>query len=170
VTRLCAPPTSKASSGYQFLRLESASLSKGWYVDLGWSQKRRLAIVAQVAGSYKPAITFAVPRSITFTESEKVYEFLLGVRVRGRASPAFVPFGQVLVGNGLTSSSASVSGGGTPFSSTHSYFALLLLGGGVNIEVTNRIGIRVGADYGLGFAQGEGEGVFRLGLGLNIPF
>lgn len=91
----------EVSGGYQFLRVEGESVSKGWSVDLSWYGNRRLAVVGQVSASYKPRTTFPV-FGRPFTESETVYNFLVGVRMRNQGNRVVVPFGHVLVGNGLT--------------------------------------------------------------------
>jgi opacity protein-like surface antigen len=86
------------------------------------------------------------------------------------------PFGEVLVGAvrgsadvrvtvtelGTTLLDISDSASGTDFG--------LEVGGGVDIRVSDRFGIRASADYIRVFAEGEGANMFRLGVGAVFPF
>lgn len=178
------------SGGYQFIDAiptgsgggDSEAFPKGWYFDLAGNLTRSIAVVAEFGGNYK---TFS--ESVTgpgFSSSAtadlKIHEFMGGVRFSSRANPNIVPFGQVLAGAAYTSvnvsSSTNVQGQpifGYTNSDSRSDFALQF-GGGVNIGLTKKVGIRAGADYIRVFLGGTtldtGLNVFRIAAGVNIPF
>jgi opacity protein-like surface antigen len=161
------------SAGYQLLTLssegESETFSKGWYVDVVGNLTEMIGIVGEVGGSYK-SITETLGTA-TATADFKIHEFMGGIRATSRTSPAVAPFGQVLFGimNGSFGVSASAPGQSFSTSDSGSNFAMQL-GGGVNIGLTEKVGIRVGADYIRIFEEGGGANAFRVVAGVNIPF
>ena len=184
VTPAAAQTTPKAevSGGYQLLNLssggESESFTKGWYADVAGNLNPTWGIVVEVGGDYKSQTeSVTVGRATaTATADIKLHEFMGGVRVTSRKNPTVAPFAQVLVGamNGSASFSVTSGVGGVNLFSASgadsgTNFALQL-GGGVTIGPSNKVGVRVGADYLRVFAQDEGANVFRFGAGINIPF
>lgn len=175
-------PKAEVSGGYQLLNLssggDSESFPKGWYVDVAGNLNRHIGVVVEVGGNYK-SMTESVTVggvSATATADIKLHEFMGGVRVSSRTNPTVVPFAQVLAGgmNGSVSVAGSSSIGGTTLFSASSAesetnFALQV-GGGANIRLTDKVGVRVGADYLRIFVEGEGTNVFRFGVGINVPF
>jgi Outer membrane protein beta-barrel domain len=128
----------EVSGGYQLISLEpghdTQTLRTGWYVDLAGNLTRVLAIVGQVGGNYRSRDVLG--NDLRFS----MHEFMGGIRASSTANTTVVPFGQVLAGPvrahlGLLGEGVSV----TKFA--------LQFGGGVNWRLTQRIGIRVGADY-----------------------
>ena len=63
---------------------------------------------------------------------------------------------------GVTLASFSEEFSGTNFA--------LQVGGGVNLLVTYKVGVRVGMDYLRIFEEGGGGNVFRFGAGIVVPF
>jgi len=178
------------SGGYQFINAiptgngggDSEAFPTGWYFDLAGNLTRSVAVVAEFGGNYKTlAESVSGPGfSGSATADLKIHEFMGGVRFSSRANPNIVPFGHVLAGTAYTSvnfsSSASVEGQpiyGYSNSDSRADFALQF-GGGVNIGLTKRIGIRAGADYLRIFLGGStldsGLNVFRFAAGINVPF
>ena len=165
-----SPRKFDVSGGYQFTNVEGDD-GKGWYVDFARTWKNpRLAVVTHVDGVYLPATVIPFLRGMTITQTHKVHEILFGLRVRTRTAAAVMPFGQVLIGWGAGDSSSFLDGrplGGR----SSSGFVLAILGGGANVRVTDRIGVRLKADYGALLGVGSGTGnTFRMALGLSVPF
>ena len=163
VGRFVAPASAQEapvelSGGYQLISLEpgqdqnTQTLRTGWYIDLAGNLTRVFAIVGQVGGNYRS-------RDLVGDELRfSLHEFMGGIRASGRANTMVVPFGQVLVGPvranlSLLGESVSV----TKFA--------LQFGGGVNWRLTQRIGIRVGADYLRIFNEQEGRDIGDLSGG-----
>ena len=182
-------PRIEVSGGYQFLNvsadLESfdtgnipvrnvdQSLPAGWYVDLAGNLNRYLGVVFAAGGNYK-----SIAESVSFggfaasaSVDLKVHEFMGGVRYSSRANPTVVPFGQFLVGaiDGSAKVTASGSVPGSPgfsFSDEASGTDMALqAGGGMQLRLTDTIGVRVGADYIRIFSV-EGVNAFRFGAGV----
>jgi hypothetical protein len=185
-------PRIEVSGGYQFLNvsadLESIdtgdlpvrdvdqSLPTGWYIDLAGNLNRHFGVVFQAGGNYK-----SVSESATFagvnasaTADLRVHEFMGGVRYNSRANPTVVPFGQFLVGaiNGSAKVTASGSVTGLPgfsFSGEASGTDLALqAGGGMQLRLTDKFGVRVGADYLHILADESGVNAFRFAAGVVL--
>jgi opacity protein-like surface antigen len=163
VGRLVAPASAQdapleLSGGYQVISLEpgqdqnTQTLRTGWYIDLAGNLTRVFAIVGQVGGNYRSREVFG--NELRFN----LHEFMAGIRASGRANTMVVPFGQALIGPVR----ASLSQLGERASVTK--FALQF-GGGVNWRLTQRIGIRVGADYLRIFNEQEGRDIGDLSGG-----
>jgi opacity protein-like surface antigen len=164
-------PRVEVSGGYQFLNvsadLESIdtgdlpvrnvdqSLPTGWYIDLAGNLNRHFGVVFEAGGNYKSVSESATFAGIAASASVdlKVHEFMGGVRYSSRANPTVVPFGQFLIGaiNGSAKVTASGSVTGSPgfsFSGEASGTDIALqAGGGMQLRLTDKFGIRVGADY-----------------------
>ncbi len=174
------------SAGYQFLKISNddfdeadvdTSLSKGWYADLSGNLNDWLAVVGQVSGNYKSdSATVTIGGVTTAAEYDlSVHTFLGGARISSRRNPGVTPFAQVLAGLARAgfSGTASATSGGTPIfgfdadeSSTD--FAMQF-GGGVNLNVGERVGLRLGADYLRVFGEDTGINAFRFAVGVVIP-
>jgi opacity protein-like surface antigen len=166
------------SAGYQFLNFvvdgEDESMPKGWYLDVSGNLTPMLGIVFQVGGNYKTFEETVTAGGITATATAdlKVHEFLGGVRVKAKGSPALVPFAQVLAGgiNGSVEVSSTTTIPGQPpiaFSDSDSSTNFALeVGGGVNFGLSDKTGLRVGADYLRVFEEGGGANLFRFTVGI----
>jgi outer membrane protein with beta-barrel domain len=163
VGRFVAPASAQdapveLSGGYQLISLEpgqdqnTQTLRTGWYLDLAGNLTRVFAIVGQVGGNYRSRDLFG--NELRFS----LHEFMGGIRASGRANTTVVPFGQALIGPVR----ANLSLLGERVSVTK--FALQF-GGGVNWRLTQRIGIRVGADYLRIFNEQEGRDIGDLSGG-----
>jgi opacity protein-like surface antigen len=169
------------SFGYQFVNLsgnsESQSLPTGWFVDLAGNLTRSFAAVAQIGGNYKSFAQSASfgGASASANASLRLYEFMGGIRVSSHASRSVVPFAHVLAGAAYGSGSFEGSGSfaGQSFAlsgaDSRTDFALQA-GGGTNIGVSERVGIRFGVDYLRIFESDGGLNAFRLGAGVNLKF
>jgi opacity protein-like surface antigen len=171
-------PKAELSAGYQFLNFvvdgENESMAKGWYFDVAGNLTPTFGLVFQIGGNYKNFEESVSLGGITSIASAdlKVHEFLGGVRLNSNARSTIVPFGQVLVGgmNGSVDvSSTTTLPGQAPISFNQSdsgtNFALQA-GGGVNLGLTDGVGLRVGADYLRIFDDSGGANLFRFNVGL----
>jgi opacity protein-like surface antigen len=163
VGRFVAPASAQEapvelSGGYQLISLEpgqdqnTQTLRTGWYIDLAGNLTRVFAIVGQVGGNYRSRDLFG--NELRFS----MHEFMGGIRASSRANTMVVPFAQALVGP--VRANLSLLGEGVSVTK----FALQF-GGGVNWRLTQRIGIRVGADYLRIFNEQEGRDIGDLSGG-----
>ena len=174
-------PTVQVSGGYQFLNLsfegEGETLGKGWYGEVAGHFTPMFSAVFEVGGNYKSVSESLTINGVTTTLDAdfSVHQFLGGVRVSHRRNPSLVPFGQVLFGgvNVSVEGSGSASiGGGEIFSFSEGDAATefaMQIAGGLDLRVTDRAGIRVGAGYTRIFAD-EGVNAFRAIIGVVFPF
>jgi opacity protein-like surface antigen len=174
-------PRAQVAGGYQALRFTDGTdqtFAKGWFVDVLGNITHHLGAVSQRRATYNSidepmALQGAVRQS---TVDLTALEYMGGVRVSARPSPAVTPFAQVLVGGvrGSASVSASTTNGGHTFFQTTTGASTtdwgVQTGGGVNVFVTEQIGIRAGADYQRIFAESQGINVFRFVLGAVAGF
>lgn len=151
-------PAADLSVGYQFLRLEEESLGLGWYVDLAGNWSETLAIVGQVAGSYGSVADFV-------NIDIDAHSFLGGIRFSGRGNPSLVPFAHALVGIIRVSAGTNVIGVNVSESDSS---AAMQLGGGVTMKATEKLGVRIGADFLRAFEDSGANG-FRFAAGVVIP-
>jgi opacity protein-like surface antigen len=179
-------PKAEVSGGYQLLHLwaedngdtASETLSKGWYGDVAGNVTKSLGIVFQVSGNYKTLHESFSDAGLTVTATAhlRAHQFLGGVRVNSRPNQTVTPFVQFLVGAFHVSGSAEATAtmGGESFtessegeSSTN--FALQV-GGGVNIMLSKKFGVRGGADYIRIFEKDAGINAVRVAIGAVFAF
>ena len=144
-------PKAEFSGGYQLLNysaagnLASLTFFRSWYLDVAGSVNKVVSIAGEAGGAYKNET------QTIFGFSQRVdlntHELMGGIRLNAR-QPHVVSFGQVLVGGVQGGSRVSVSGQGFSDSNSGSstHFALQA-GGGVNVLATDKVGVRIGADY-----------------------
>jgi len=112
--------------GYQYTRLDGVNLN-GWNAALTGNFTEHLGVTADFSGAYK-TVSGVSTKTLTYT---------FGPVVSGRKDAPFVPFAHALFGGVHTSGSlggvsASVNG-----------FAMLI-GGGVDFKMSDRLSIRAG--------------------------
>jgi outer membrane protein with beta-barrel domain len=174
------------SAGYQFVNVfpsngaDNHAFPGGWYADFSGNITRSVAAVAAIGGNYTalPTTETHGTATVTYSIDLRVHEFMGGVRLRSRGRSAVTPFGQVLVGaaelTAVGTTWASIEGQ-PPYprgSDSHVHFALQA-GGGINVDLSKTLGVRVGADYLRVFSTDylpADLNVFRLVTGLNFGF
>jgi opacity protein-like surface antigen len=185
-------PRIEVSGGYQFLNISAdlesidtgdlpvrdvdQSLPTGWYIDLAGNLSRHFGVVFEAGGNYKSITESATFAGVTAsaTADLSVHEFMGGVRYNSRANPTVIPFGQFLIGaiNGsakVTASGSVVGSPGFSFSGEASGTDLALqAGGGMQLRLTDKFGIRVGADYLHILADEGGVNAFRFAAGVVL--
>jgi hypothetical protein len=175
-------PKAEVSGGYQWAHFsgsdQSESFNKGWFGDVAVNVKPHLALVFQASGSYKTITESASVGSAPLEASANLsaHQYLGGIRVNGRASKQVTPFAQFLVGAASLSAGGVVSGffdGATHVTTadgkaaTHS---ALQVGAGLNLMMSEKVGVRGVADYGRIFNGDNGFNVFRTGIGIVFAF
>ena len=157
----------EVAGGYSFLRDFQAkeNFPAAWFASGAYNITNWLAAVGEVGGSYKS--TDFVVDSVSYSTTTRLHTVLVGGRYSRRVKSA-AAFLQVLAGP------AWESGGTTIFREsvgpTDRKIALQP-GGGIDIPLTGRLGLRLGADYRRIFADRrttpeKNNNEFRLNLGL----
>lgn len=174
-------PRAQVSAGYQVLDFRGENpqtFVKGWYAEVLGNFTHHLGAVFEIGGDYKTIQQTTTVQGVTsqFSADLSAHEYMGGIRVSARPNPTVTPFGQFLLGGlrGAANVSASLTGGQQTFfeSSTGESttdFAVQA-GGGLNVFVTEQIGVRVGADYFRVFAENQGINVFRVVVGAVVGF
>ena len=148
----------EVSGGYQYNRLNASACTgsdcsintNGWYADVAGQIRPMLSWVGVVDGVYKKESG----------EWLKLHSYGGGIRISSKKNPKVTPFGQVIVGG------ATFSGEGD---STTAF--TLTAGGGVNVPVNDRWGIRAQADYrGIFFEEEDGDRVDAARVVVGVYF
>lgn len=175
-------PAAEFSAGWRLLNIpdafgeDSQTLPLGWYADVAGNLNRSLAVVGEVSGNYKDFDETTTVGGITATvkASMNVHTFLGGVRLNARQNPSFTPFAQALFGLARVGGDAEIQTtvAGRTFSVSQSVsdsdFAFDA-SGGVNLNVSDSLALRVAAGY-LRVGGSDGGNAFRFGAGIVIPF
>jgi len=168
------------SAGYHALHVggdpDGTTLGKGWYADVAGNLGQYLAVVGEVAGSYKSDDESRVIQGITYTGSAdlSIHTFMGGLRVRYPQNPMIVPFGQILFGGShqklSTELKASGAGGTLTFNDdVGDNSGTMALDGGVDVKFNDSVGARVSIGYMRFFAD-PGTNGFRVNVGVVVPF
>ena len=174
-------PRTEFSAGWKLLHAMDVfldadeTLPAGWYADIAGNVNDTIAIVGEVAGAYKSfedSITELGVR-VNVTADVKLHTFMGGIRFSQR-NPRVVPFGQVLFG--VAHGSANIEGSATVLgrrvtvseSESSNEFGFDA-GGGVSINLTDRVGLRVTGSY-LRVGADDGGNGLRFGAGIVVPF
>ena len=171
-------PKLEVSGGWNFLHSteDDESVPVGWYGDIAGNVTRTVAIVGQVTGAYKTVdetmTAFGFP--VTVTGSGRLHIFMGGVRFSARQRPQVVPFAQVLVGVARVSTtvegSVTVRGQTTTVEESESENRPSFeAGGGVDVPLTDNVGVRFGASY-VRIGASDGDNGVRASAGIVIPF
>ena len=160
-------PKFEISAGYQVLHALSQTLPVGWYGNVAGNVNRWFGIMAEVGGAYR---TKSQPISLnrTLDVTSKVHAFMGGVCLSARINRRIVVFHPVLIGGARASVSTDAMG--VILSPAETKFALQP-GIGVNLMVTDNVGMQVTTDYRRVFL-GEDRGVeneWRFIFGIVVP-
>jgi opacity protein-like surface antigen len=138
-------PVVEVSGGYMLMRdthLEE-NFPGGWYFSGTVNFNRWFGLVGEAGGSYKTLEqAFGL---VTLTSRRQVYTVLGGPRFFHQVGRV-VPFAQVLAGSARTKMSVDVPAEFGGFRLSNTDFALQP-GGGVTIYLSDRVGVRLAADY-----------------------
>ena len=161
-------PKVEISGGYQALHALDETLPAGWYVEVAGNVNRWFGIVGEVGGAYKTK-SERISNNRTADVTSTLHTFVGGVRLRARINRRIVLVHPVLVGG----AHASVRTDPVGVTSSPSETKLALQTGlGINLMVTDEVGVRVAADYRrvlLSDNRGD-ENEFRFTIGIVLPF
>lgn len=183
-------PVTEVSAGYTFMRDFSSELPDklsfpaGWYGSAAFNVNRWFGLVAEGTGSYKndfdmtfedlsPEANRELARMFNF--NARVYTLMSGPRVF-RKTGRIMPYAQALVGGAhlrLKSQFTPPDGGRVETVNDNTTYFAVQPGGGVSFFLTDRIGVRVAADYRLIVDVGDGGDTenlneFRVLTGFNF--
>ena len=163
------------SGGWQMLQFEDDSMH-GWNSDVALNLNRVVALVGGIDGLYE---TFedsgpAGNLIVTLKAETRVRTFLGGARLNLRTIRRIVPYFEVLGGAAHVSDTATITVTGlviapeiTEASDTHS---ALQIGGGVTLDLSELLGVRVAVARRRFFMDGESSGATRVAVGAALRF
>ena len=175
-------PRAEFSAGWRLLHAMGVddepgeTIPVGWYADIAVNLTDAIALVGDVGGAYKTYEESITEGGIRAEASVDVrmHTLMGGVRFNTRPNPRITPFAQVLAGyaRGDVKLEASSTFGGQTIdfdeSESTNEFALEA-GGGVNVRLTDAIGVRAYGSY-IRIGTEDGGNGFRFGAGLVFPF
>ena len=166
------------SGGYQLLNGddgEVGSLSKGWYADASYNLNTVIGLVGEVGGGYK---TFELGLSnqgmtLNLMADRRVHKFMGGVRFHALQTSWAVLFFQALVGQVRSSVDVTAKGvaGEVILNETLTDSANYLgiqLGWGVNLHLSDRVGLRLAADRLRISREDASANLFRFTSGIVL--
>jgi opacity protein-like surface antigen len=172
------------SAGWRVMSAEEETFTKGWYVDAMGNVANWFGVVGEVSGHYKSIDRSQSPVpgvQVNVSADGRIHTFMGGARVSARRNPRLVPFVQALFG--LAHASASATGSATIAGQTFTIDesettsdGAVEFGGGVNIGVTDTLGLRFSAAYFRVLGQERPRGgedtsdAFRFAAGVVFPF
>jgi opacity protein-like surface antigen len=142
---------------------KGSDVPRGWFASVGGYLTPLFGIVGEVNGAYKTS-SLALVGGRTFEEKDTIHYVMFGPKVRSRQGPAR-GFAQFLVGARMTSFDSSSSDGGAGFSASSTHFAIAP-GGGVDVKVSDNLGVRLGANLKLTTISGEWFKLYQVNVGL----
>lgn len=147
-------PRAEISGGYSFLhdRDRSESFPAGWVASAARNVNGWIGVAVEVGGNYRTCADcqrgpFTSQQSRGDDLSLRVYTFMVGPRVAARSIPAVTPFAQFLFGGSHLS-------GGVEFDGSLTTGLTYQPGGGVDIRMTPKVGLRLQGDYRVIRTQG----------------
>jgi Outer membrane protein beta-barrel domain len=162
--------------GYQLLHVEEETIGLGWFADISRDVATWKAVAGLVSGGYKHIEEHSTLGNSTIdVEGDlSIHAFMGGVRFLTRRNPRIVPFAQFLLGgiHGSASVSGTTSFAGqttTVETSESSTEFGMMLGGGLNVALSDRVGLRVGGDYIRVFVERDAN-IARFTAGVVFPF
>ena len=164
------------SAGWQLLHFEEETFNRGWYADALFNLSDGIGVVGVVGGHYRTLdeTEFVSGFPVDVTADLGIHSFMGGMRLSAPQNPRIVPFAQGLIG--MVHGSASVEGSATLAGRTFTVDEsesdtdlAFELGGGVNIGLTDTVGLRLGASYFRVVEEGASNAV-RFAAGVVFPF
>ena len=144
-------PITEVSGGYTFMRDLGDDLTNdlnfpvGWYASTTVNVNRWFGVVGEVTGSYKNDLKLTIEEEGVSTDA-RVYTYMGGPRFAAKAG-RLMPFAQFLAGAAHLQATMNRPTQ-TPgfFHASDTQFAFQP-GGGVNVLLTNNLGVHVAGDY-----------------------
>jgi hypothetical protein len=145
--RAADAPKFELAAGYAYMHdsNRAEAFPAGWAISTAGYINSWIAVAAEVGGNYDECKTcqigpFAAQTIRGTDRTIRVHTYLAGPKIASHAASAVTPFGQVLFGGSHIS-------GGVEFDGALNTGFTYQPGGGVDVRVTPRTGIRVEGDY-----------------------
>ena len=169
-------PAVELSGGYTFLRdlgdasTDAINFPAGWYASTTVNLNRWFGLVGEVTGSYKSSLNLGSEELNVSTDVSE-YTFMGGPRFAAKTG-RLMPFAQFLAGGAHLRASVNMPMGMPGhFGVSDTQFAFQP-GGGVNVLLTNSLGVHVAGDYRCIVDFNEGETThanqFRFLTGFSV--
>lgn len=132
----------EAGGGYAFLGGAGTveGYGAGWFVDGGWRATRWLTVASEF-GRHRRL------QDLGFIDAETTVESLAaGVRILHRR-PRFAPYAQFLIGAVRVERTAYLTFPVDAAAGEATVYGALQVGGGIELPVSARLAVRIGADY-----------------------
>lgn len=182
-------PKAEVFGGYSYFRADGGGNLHGWNASVGGNLNSWFGLVADFSGHYDstssrtelrfppfpgfPEIPGFPPVSISVNSDTSVHTFLAGPRFSYRKKEKITPFAHALFGASRSHTETEVildNGSRTFFSGNNTSFAAAL-GGGLDIELSKNIALRViQADYLLTRSFGFNANNARVSTGIVFRF
>ncbi|MGI8655593.1 MAG: outer membrane protein [Pyrinomonadaceae bacterium] len=170
-------PKVEVFGGYSYLRADiqprggdfgGGENLNGFHAQISGNIKRNFSIAGDISGHYKSFAPDAIDPDISITNARaSLYNFLAGPQIKARRGRV-TPFAEALFGVARARVSATINDldAVTSFSDSETKFAYAL-GGGLDINVSERIAIRaIHADYLRTRFGDERQNNLRLSFGI----
>ena len=177
-------PRADLSAGYVFMRdftdvgpnVNDIDFPTGWYFSGAFNPTTWFGIVGEVSGSYKNDLDIGY-LGFQSSSDAQVYTFMGGARFFKKAG-RLVPFAQILTGVAHMRAKVRVTPGISDFGDTieeNTTDFALQPGGGLTIYLTDRVGVRLAADYRsvidfAGAAENDYTNEFRMTAGFTFQW
>ena len=165
---LAQTPKLEISGGYQAFHALDGVLPVGWYVEIARNVNRWFGIVGEEGGAYRTESEPISNNQIADVAST-LHAFMGGIRLSARLNRRIVLVHPVLVGG--AHARVRTDTGSQALRSSETQFALQP-GLGINVAVTEDVGMRVAVDYRRVVVAGDrlDENEYRFIVGIVLPF
>jgi hypothetical protein len=150
----------EVAGGYTFLNNTNASQTfNGWAVSAGAGLDGAVGLVGEVGSSYTTANSLGI--DVALTE----LSFMGGPKVVSHRASAVTPFVQFLAGGVRITGSAPTIIGTISLSQTN---VAIQPGGGIDVRLSPRVGLRLQGDYRMLFVSGGTSPRVRVLVGMVV--
>ena len=144
-------PAVEMSGGYTFMRDFSSDLAEdlnfpaGWYASTAVNVNRWFGVVGEVTGSYKNDLKLGL-EEMGMSSDAQVYTFMGGPRFAAKTG-RLMPFAQFLAGAAHLRATVNMPEQIPGYFSTSDTQFAFQPGGGLNVLLTNNLGVHIAGDY-----------------------
>ncbi|MFY9607050.1 MAG: outer membrane beta-barrel protein [Blastocatellia bacterium] len=179
-------PKAEVFGGYSFFRAEGGTNLNGWNASVNGNLNSWFGLVADFSGHYDssssrselslpgfPGFPGLPPVLTVFDAETSIHNFLAGPRFSYRKNQRITPFAHVLLGASRRHIESEVTVGvlGRTFLSGNNTAFAAALGGGLDVELSKNIALRVvQADYVLTRSFGSNGNNARVSAGIVFRF
>ena len=168
-------PSVELFGGYSYFRPDGGGNFNGWNASVAGNANRWFGVVGDFSGHYASETILSIVGpggSIEAGAKANIYNLLFGPRFTYRANPRVSPFAHILFGvtRAHVEGRARVGTVTVTISESDSAFAGAL-GGGFDVRLAERVGLRVvQAEYVLTRREGQTGNHFRVSTGIVFRF